>query len=191
MPLLSDLQFNHDWTLFLDRDGVINKKRDNDYVKSTNEFEFLPGSLEALALLAKKFRTIVVVTNQQGIGKGLMSESDLTAVHDNMNEQIRANGGRVDAVYFAPWLKSENHPERKPGIGMAEKAKRDFPAIDFNKSIMVGDSLSDVEFGKKAGMKTVLIGTRVDAIADRTPDFVFPSLLIFASALVKQKPSNP
>ena len=185
MALLSDLHIDSDWTLFLDRDGVINKKRDNDYVKSTNEFEFLPGSLEAMALLAKAFRTIVVVTNQQGIGKGLMSEAELSEVHNGMLEQIRTHGGRIDAVYFAPWLKEQNHPERKPGTGMAEKAQRDFPSIDFHKSVMAGDSLSDIEFGKKAGMKTVFIGTAVAAIADRTPDFVFPSLLSFANALVE------
>jgi histidinol-phosphate phosphatase family protein len=181
--LLSDLHFDSSWTLFLDRDGVINKKIDEDYVRSISSFEWLPGSLDALAKLAPLFKTVVVVTNQQGVGKGLMSENELRSVHEHMLHNVRIHGGRIDAVYFAPWLKDQNHPERKPGIGMAEKAKRDFPLINFERSIMVGDSLSDVEFGKQAGMYTVLIGNVPEAIAARQPDFVFPSLLEFANAL--------
>lgn len=186
MPLtLDDFSIDNSWTLFLDRDGVINKKLDNTYVKTFSEFEFVPGAVEALALLSSFFKTIIVVTNQQGIGKGLMSENDLHGIHEAMQRNVRMQGGRIDAVYFAPWLKHENHPERKPGIGMAEKARRHFPHINFKKSLMVGDSLSDIEFGKTAGMRTVLIGKQVDATADRTPDLVFPTLKSFADEMLK------
>jgi len=180
---LAQLQFDRSWTLFLDRDGVINKKRDNDYVKAVTEFEWIPGALDALALMAPLFQTVVIVTNQQGVGKGVMSEADLNAIHQHMIHKVRLHGGRVDAVYFAPWLKEQNHPERKPGIGMAQNAKRDFPAIDFTHSLMVGDSVSDVAFGKQAGMYTVLIGKPLDPVSTHRPDFVFDTLLELANAL--------
>ena len=86
-----------------------------------------------------------------------MKRSDVQAIHNHIIRSIHDLGGRIDTIYFAPQLKEENSPMRKPGIGMALQAKKDFPEIDFEKSIMVGDSMSDMEFGKKAGMKTVFI----------------------------------
>jgi histidinol-phosphate phosphatase family protein len=145
------------WTLFLDRDGVINKRLMGDYVKNVDEFEFLPGVLEAIAAFSKKFGRIIIVTNQQGIGRGIMTENDLKLVHDHMVRQVEKHGGRIYAVYYAPQLASENSNMRKPEIGMAMKAKEDFPEIDFTKSLMIGDSMSDIEFGEKAGMKTLFI----------------------------------
>lgn len=183
MSSLSDLNFDPSWTLFLDRDGVINKKIDNDYVKSVTEFALIEGALKAIAILSPLFKTIIVVTNQQGVGKGLMNEKDLNQIHQHMLHKVRVSGGRIDAVYFAPWLKDQNHPERKPGIGMAEKAKRDFPKIDFTNSMMVGDSASDVAFGKQSGMRTVLIGKDIAKESSHQPDFIFPGLLEFANAL--------
>ena len=151
--------FNIDksWSLFLDRDGVINKKRDNDYVKSIEELELLPGALSAISVLSKYFGKIFIVTNQQGIGKELMTEEDLALIHQHLISQIQENGGRIDGVYHAPHLVAENSEMRKPKIGMAVKAKQEFPAVDFKKSIMVGDSKSDMEFGKNAGMTNVMI----------------------------------
>ncbi len=145
------------WTLFLDRDGVINKRLMGDYVKHLDEFEFLPGVVEAIATFSKKFGRIVIVTNQQGIGRGIMTEEQLQIVHDHLVKEVAQNGGRIDAVYFAPQLAAENSNMRKPAIGMAIKAKEEFPEIDFSKSVMVGDSMSDIEFGNKAGMKTIYI----------------------------------
>lgn len=143
------------WSLFLDRDGVINKRILNDYVKHPDEFHLLPGVAEAVALMSAVFGKIVVVTNQQGIGKGLYSHDDLAAVHRKMIEAVEHAGGRIDAIFYAPQLASENSPMRKPGIGMALGAKEKFPEIDFEKSIMVGDSSSDMEFARAAGMKFV------------------------------------
>jgi len=178
---LKDLNINKDWTLFLDRDGVINKKLDNDYVKHWVEFEFLDGVFDALKKLDTVFGRIVVVTNQQGIGKHLYRVEDLELIHMNMLYEINYLGGRIDKVYFSPYLDSENHPTRKPNIGMALQAKKDFPEIDFSKSIIVGDSLSDMEFGKKAGMNTVFISE--ENKKDERIDLHFRSLIEFALSL--------
>lgn len=150
-------EINSEWTLFLDRDGVINKKRDNDYVKTIEEFIFIEGVLESLAHFSNCFGRIVVVTNQQGIGKGIMTESNLQEVHGYMLEEVQKKGGRIDKIYFAPHLASENSNYRKPGTGMGLQAKQDFPEIDFKKSVLIGDSESDIEFGIKLGMKTIML----------------------------------
>jgi histidinol-phosphate phosphatase family protein len=174
---LKSLNINKDWTLFLDRDGVINKKLENDYVKHWIEFEFLDGTLDALKILSSVFGKIVVVTNQQGIGKGIYRTEDLELIHKNMLYEVNYLGGRIDKVYFSPYLDSANHPTRKPGTGMALAAKNDFPQIDFTKSIIVGDSMSDMEFGKALGMKTVFISE--EKRTDNKIDFNFPSLIEF------------
>jgi histidinol-phosphate phosphatase family protein len=178
---LKDLNIDNTWTLFLDRDGVINKKLENDYVKHTSEFEFIDGVLNALRMLDSIFGKIVVVTNQQCIGKRIIYPEDLELIHQNMLYEITYLKGRIDKVYYSPYLAAENHPTRKPGIGMALHAQKDFPTIDFNKSIIVGDSLSDMEFGKNAEMKTVYISN--EAKVDALIDFNFKSLIYFAHTL--------
>jgi histidinol-phosphate phosphatase family protein len=178
---LKDLDIDPSWTLFLDRDGVVNKKLDNDYVKHWIEFEFLPESLQALKMLNKVFGKIIIVTNQQGIGKKLYRTEDLELIHRNMLYEVKYHGGRIDKVYFSPYLQSENHPTRKPGIGMALQAKAEFPEIDFAKSIMVGDSVSDMKFGKTAGMYTVFVGDPAQVSGDI--DFRYGSLIEFALSL--------
>lgn len=178
---LKNLTIDKTWTLFLDRDGVINKKLENDYVKHWIEFEFLKDVHAALKHLNSVFGKIVVVTNQQGIGKGLYRTEDLELIHKNMKYEIEYLGGRIDNIYFSPYLNQENHPTRKPGIGMALQAKQDFPEIDFSKSIIVGDSMSDMEFGRNAGMKTVYISENDKH--DNKIDFNFRSLLEFSKAL--------
>lgn len=155
---ISDWNIGKDWTLFLDRDGVINTRIPGDYVKRIAEFHFLPGAVAAIAKLSAVFGKIIVVTNQQGIGKGIYSHDDLAAVHAHMKNEIEKAGGKIDAVYYAPQRAEENSHHRKPGTGMALQAKKDFPEIDFSKSIMVGDSESDMEFAKRAGMKAIFVG---------------------------------
>jgi len=165
------------WTLFLDRDGVINKKIENDYVKKWSEFEFLPGVLDAIKYFSQLFGRIVVVTNQQGIGKGLYTHDELKAIHFKMVEEIHRQGGKIDRVYYAPALSSENSILRKPNTGMAKQALEDFPEIVFNKSVMVGDSLSDMEFGKALGMKTFYISPNVhENTSPQLCDYVVSSL---------------
>src|SRR5688572_14103834 len=127
---LKDLNIDSTWTLFLDRDGVINKKLENDYVKHSTEFEFIDGSLNALRMLNSIFGIIVVVTNQQCIGKKIIFPEDLELIHQNMMYEITYLKGRIDKIYHSPHLDADNHPTRKPGIGMALQAKEDFPSID-------------------------------------------------------------
>jgi histidinol-phosphate phosphatase family protein len=179
---LKGLDINESWTLFLDRDGVINRKIENDYVKHWTEFDFIDGAVDALASLSKRFLRIIVVTNQQGIGKRLYRREDLELIHRNMQYEIGYHGGRIDRIYFSPYLAAENHPTRKPGIGMALEAKKDYPEIDFGKSIIVGDSRSDMEFGRNAGMITVYISPQMDIDASLV-DVRCASLLEFAEEL--------
>ncbi len=160
---------NLDWSLFLDRDGVINK-RITGYISEFRDFEFRKDFIEIFPFVVPFFWYIFIVTNQQGIGKGLMSIRDLESIHKKMMESITAAGGKVDRVYFCPHLVSDNCGCRKPEIGMALSAQRDYPGVDFERSVMIGDSESDIEFGRKAGMKTILLSddhvtTKADYIA--------------------------
>jgi len=168
------------WTLFLDRDGVVNVRLVDDYVKNINEFQFLPGVLDAFEIFAEKFGKIIIVTNQQGVGKGIMTLQDVERVHDFMKKEIENQKGRVDAVYVCPQLKSDLNNFRKPSPKMAYMAQRDFPEIDFDKSIMIGDMNTDLEFGKNAGMFTILVGDEPSKIK---PDGKFESLYQFAKLL--------
>ena len=171
---------NKDWTLFLDRDGVINERIIDGYVTKIEEFEFLPNVIEALKIFKEKFKYIIVATNQQGVGKGIMKFEDVETVHQFMVQQVAENGGKIDKVYFCPQLKSVPDNYRKPSPKMAYFAKNDFPDIDLSKSIMIGDMNSDVEFGKNAGMKTIFIG---DNELNLTPDDRFETLYDFAKTL--------
>ncbi len=169
-----------DWTLFLDRDGVINKRLPDEYVKNFHEFVFIDGVTKALRLLSGVFGRIILVTNQQGIGKSLMTEKDLLQIHNYMLEQIRKEGGRIDAIYFCPDLASKQQNCRKPGSSLALLAKKDFPEIDFSRSVMVGDTQPDIEFGKRLNMKTIYVGELPDT---SDSDFTFDSLFHFANLL--------
>lgn len=180
---VKDLLLDKTWTLFIDRDGVINRRPLSDYVVRWDEFEFLPGVLGAMAMLSGFFGKIIMVTNQQGVGKGLMTAEDLEIIHTRMVSEIENAGGRIDAVYFCPDMENKPVNCRKPGINMALKAKADFPEIDFSKSLMAGDTENDILFGKNAGMKTVLINTNSIKAGNNLADFVFPHLLSFAQNL--------
>lgn len=148
------------WTLFLDRDGVINKNIENGYVLSWDEFEFIPDVHRALRYLNMMMGPIVVVTNQQCIGKEMLTKDRLHEIHNNMVAAVKEEGGRIDRVYYCPDLEEDNSPCRKPETGMALWAKRDFPQIDFNKAIMVGDKLSDMRFGLSLGMECFMVTER-------------------------------
>ena len=142
--------------LFLDRDGVINKRIEG-YVDKWENFEYTEGALKSIVRFSKHFDRIIVVTNQQGVGKELMSQEQLDELHELLNASIAEAGGRIDAIYACTELKSDNNNCRKPSPAMGLWAKRQFPEIDFSKSIMVGDSISDIEFGENLGMLTVLV----------------------------------
>lgn len=147
--------------MFLDRDGVINVERPNDYVKTISEFVFIDGAVEAIAEFTKIFDRIFIVTNQRGLGRGKYSEEDLESIHKYMLTKIEAQGGRIDKIYYCPHL-TDAAINRKPNIGMGFQAKRDYPEVNFTHSILIGNSQSDIEFGNKLGMLTVLVGDKYD-----------------------------
>lgn len=160
------------WTVFLDRDGVINEEKRGSYVLHRGEFVFYENVPQALKILTDVFGTILMVTNQKGVGKGLMTLADLEDVHLYMQEGITAAGGRIDRIFYCTDL-DDNSPNRKPNHGMAVQAKELYPQIDFTKAIMVGNKLSDMRFGRNAGMFTVYIATT-------NPETPFPHELIDA-----------
>jgi histidinol-phosphate phosphatase family protein len=153
-----ELKLSPGSALFLDRDGVINRRLVGEYVRHPREFAFLPGVREALTLLRPTFCRVVVATNQQGVGKGLMTEADLALIHALMLAHLNQNGLLVDRVYHCPALAEANDPDRKPSPGMAHRAKADFPEIDLANSLMIGDAPSDMWFGQRAGMQTLFFG---------------------------------
>ena len=158
------LNLDKTWALFLDRDGVINRRLPGAYVRNWEEFQWLPGTLKAIAGLTQRTGRAFVVTNQQGVGKGLMAEEDLARIHARMLRQIKDAGGRIDAVYYCPDLASSVPNCRKPGPAMALQARKEFPEVEFQRSVMVGDSLSDMQFGQVLGMYNVLIATKEEEL---------------------------
>ena len=167
------------WTLFLDRDGVINHEKYEDYIHTWNEFKFYDGAKVAIKIFTQKFHRIIIVTNQRGIAKGVTKTEDLEIIHANMTADIEAVGGKIDAIYFCPDLES---PNRKPNPGMGWQAVKDFTDIDLTKAIMVGNTLSDMEFGRNLGIKTVFLTTTRPEVetSDKRIDIVYPSLIAFA-----------
>lgn len=178
------MEINKSDAIFLDRDGVINVERPDDYVKKPDEFLFIEGVREAISELSNLFTHIIIVTNQRGIGRGKMSLSDLNDVHQYMLSEIRKCGGRIDHIYYCIDVSSTSI-NRKPNIGMALQAKRDYPDIDFSRSIMVGNSRSDMEFAHKLGIYSVLVGDKYnkeDKIY-KTVDAHYENLYSFVSKL--------
>lgn len=174
------------WTLFLDRDGVINHEKDGDYIRHAGEFHFYEGVPEAMAVFAARFGHIFIVTNQKGIGRGLMTESDLTGIHQMMMDAIIAAGGRVDRIYHCPHTDTGS-PFRKPNPGMGFKARGEFPEVDLRRSIMVGNTLSDMGFGRNLGAKTIFIPSTkpMPELPHPLIDDCFQGLPALANALLK------
>ena len=169
---------DRDWSLFLDRDGVINRRIIDGYVTRWEDFEFLPGVLEAMAVFAQRFKYIFLITNQQGVGKGLMTMEQLEEIHDKMCNEIENAGGRIDGILVCPQLASDPDNYRKPNPKMAFMAQQIAPDLDLGRCIMVGDGLVDMAFGHHAGNKTIFIG---DIYQDA--DDSFESLQAFANTL--------
>jgi D-glycero-D-manno-heptose 1,7-bisphosphate phosphatase len=181
---MSQFLIDKDWTLFLDRDGVINHEQHLGYVNTWDDFTFYPGVKEAIKICARHFKYIIIITNQRGVGKGITILENLAIIHQKMKEEIAVSGGRIDAIYFCGDIDGLS-PNRKPQTGMAMQAKQDFIDIDFTKSIMVGNTMSDMEFGRNLGAKTVFLPTTIAATnpPDNRIDVVYPSLLEFAQSL--------
>lgn len=144
--------------IFLDRDGVINAKPKNaDYVKSWGEFKFLPGAIEALQIFTKKGYQLYIVTNQAGIGRGIMSESDLASIHERLISELTAYGIWLSGVYYCPHNWDAGCECRKPNPGMFFSAAAE-NHIDLSKSFFIGDDECDLQAGESAGVKTYLVG---------------------------------
>jgi len=147
--------------IFLDRDGVINRQVIGDYVRSWEEFVFLPGVLDALAELASFVKPILVVTNQQGVGLGKMTREALDTIHERMKREIERHGGRIEGIYVCPHRADEQCDCRKPKPGLLYQAAREH-GITLGEAWLVGDSGTDVVAGNAAGCRTILVGPRRD-----------------------------
>jgi D-glycero-alpha-D-manno-heptose 1-phosphate guanylyltransferase len=157
-PPLDLKSINREWTLFIDRDGVINREKKEEYIRNWGEFSFYEGVSSAFAILAQKFGKIIVISNQRGVGRGLMTEADLQDIHHRMKRELERAGGRIDAIYYCTSTDNK-HAWRKPNPGLAFQAKKDFPEIDLSRTIMVGNKPSDMLFGRYAGIYTVFVQT--------------------------------
>jgi D-glycero-D-manno-heptose 1,7-bisphosphate phosphatase len=143
--------------VFLDRDGVLNQKaRPGEYITSREELIVLPGVPEAVAALNRSGRKVIVVTNQRGVALGLYTLDDLGEIHQKLTAELAAAGAHLDAIYFCPH-NSGQCTCRKPGTGMFEQAFRDFPEARPERSLMVGDSLRDIEAGIRVGAATAFV----------------------------------
>jgi D-glycero-D-manno-heptose 1,7-bisphosphate phosphatase len=187
-PLPHDLR-----TVFLDRDGVINDKMPEGlYVTSWAEFHLLPGVAESIARLNRAGLRVVVVSNQRGISLGLYTAADVRSIHSAFQELLARHGAHVDGFYFCPHGKGQCNC-RKPLPGLFEQAVAEFPDITAKTSVMIGDSKSDVEFGRRLGMKIVFIDGNPkrqkpgNEAAGDLADLRFPSLAEAVEALLNPR----
>ncbi len=181
-------EIDKSWTIFLDRDGVINKEKHKDYIHSWEEFFFYENAEKAIRIFSELFGRIIVVTNQKGVGKGVTLQANLEVIHENMTVAIESAGGRLDAIYYCPDL-DDNSSNRKPNHGMGLMAKEQFPEIDFSKSLMIGNTISDMEFARNLGVYSIFLPTtrpEVD-LNDERIDEVFSSLYEAAIFIKKNK----
>lgn len=149
--------------IFLDRDGVINRKMPEDeYVTSLRDFELLPGSITALSALASAGFLLIIVTNQRGIARGKVTMSDLEVIHAHLKEVCSKHNAQLTEIYYCPH-EGGCHC-RKPEPGLILQASCEF-GIDLRRSWMIGDSISDIEAGRRAGCKTAFIGLHPGNIA--------------------------
>jgi histidinol-phosphate phosphatase family protein len=140
--------------VFLDRDGVINRKADGEnYITCWEDFHFLPQVADGIALLNRAGWSVIVISNQRCVAKGLLSVETLEAIHQRMSEELCAAGAKVDGVYYCPHEKEEACNCRKPAPGMLLAAAKEHQ-IDLRSSWMIGDSQTDVEAGRRAGCRT-------------------------------------
>ena len=170
--------------VFLDRDGVINKYPGHRrYVTSWKEFEFLPGSIEAIASFKEKGFKIFVISNQAGVAKGLYSQKDLDFLTKNMVNSMKKKKTGVDGVYYCTHLKEGNCSCRKPKTGLFRQALKDYGIKKLSLAFFVGDSIGDVEAAKNFGIKSVLVLSGKENISSKeswayNPDYIFDNLLI-------------
>jgi D-glycero-D-manno-heptose 1,7-bisphosphate phosphatase len=145
------------YTVFLDRDGVINRKApEGEYVSQWDAFHPLPGAGSAIARLNASHRRVFVVTNQRGVALGLYTHEEVNSLHEQLRQWLAAHQAHVDGIYYCPHDKGACRC-RKPLPGLFEQAISAFPEVDPSTSVMIGDSLSDIEAGRAMGMATIYI----------------------------------
>ncbi|MEQ1599190.1 MAG: D-glycero-beta-D-manno-heptose 1,7-bisphosphate 7-phosphatase [Methylotenera sp.] len=168
--------------VILDRDGVINRDSAN-FIKNTNEWIALPGSLEAIALLNQSGFRIAIATNQSGIARGLFDMTTLNAINDKMYRALGQMGGRIDAMFYCPHAVDDNCNCRKPKTGMIEDIGRRF-SVELSEVYGIGDSLRDLQAFSDAGCKPILVrsGKGEETLAQaKLPNQSLPkNTLIFA-----------
>ncbi len=142
--------------VYIDRDGVINKNR-TDYVKSLKEWVPLPRAIEAITMLGNAGHPVIVITNQSAIGRNICSVSNVEEIHRKLIRLVRGNGGEISGIYYCPHHPDENCDCRKPHTGMVDSAKRELKLPD--GGYIIGDADSDMELGRRAGLKTILVLT--------------------------------
>jgi D-glycero-D-manno-heptose 1,7-bisphosphate phosphatase len=176
--------------VFIDRDGTIN--RDSaDYIKSWSEFEFLPGSIEAIKKLTLNGFTNIVITNQSAIPRKLMSSKELVHIHEAMCREIESRGGRITDIFYCPHLPADDCNCRKPRPGLLFRAQKKYN-IDLSDTIMVGDSEKDIQCAFNAGCRyAVLVKSGENPGVEKHlaqkgigPDFVAENLLDAASYII-------
>ncbi len=152
--------------IFFDRDGIVNTRLIDKYVLNIDQFEFTPNFFEVFKLVKSLDYLAILITNQQGIGKKLMTENDLQEIHKFMQEKLIENTGfQFDDIYFCGDLKENNNYRRKPNPGMIFEAVEKFN-IDLKNSYFIGDSFSDIVAGKSAGVKTIYVNNDICDFAD-------------------------
>jgi D-glycero-D-manno-heptose 1,7-bisphosphate phosphatase len=143
--------------VFLDRDGVLNRKMpEGVYVSDWDQTAWLPGAVEEVARLNRAGFTVIVVSNQRGIALGAITVHQVAFLHTTMQEELAAVGAHLDAIYYCPHDVGQCHC-RKPDVGLFEQAFQDFPQAGPGNSLLIGDSLSDIQAGNRLGMKTIFI----------------------------------
>jgi D-glycero-D-manno-heptose 1,7-bisphosphate phosphatase len=171
--------------VLVDRDGVIVKNRD-DYVKSLEEMEILPGAIEALAALSKRGHRVFVITNQSAIGRGLTTRAEVDRMHAMLSDEVRDHGGTIEAFLVCPHTPEDHCDCRKPAPGLLYQA-RDRYQVDLGSAVVIGDARSDIQAAQAAGCRSILVLTGVAAahesqFADRTvSDLSEAAKLVLAS----------
>lgn len=171
-----------EFTLFIDRDGVMNVPIINDYARTPDDLILIDEFTAIFQQLKSTFKRVIMVTNQQGIGRKVMSSKDLEDVHLKLYNVLKVNGiDYFDAAFYAPYLKKKEHHWRKPGPGMINKGKEYFTDIDWDKAIMVGDSPTDMGLADQKNILKVKIMNKQFSFDNQ--HFTFDSLADFVSSL--------
>lgn len=143
--------------IILDRDGVINQDSDQ-YIKSADEWQPIPGSIDAIVALKQVGHTVVIATNQSGIARGLFTLDDLNAMHDKLKQLLAVQHTHIDGIYFCPHVDADQCDCRKPKPGLLQQIATDFQA-DLTEAWLIGDSIRDLQAGASAGCQLALVKT--------------------------------